>query len=114
VKYVQSGKLKAIAITDTKRNPVLPNVPTTTEEGFPEVQAGIWYGFVAPVATDKAVITKLNAALTQALQDPTVKEKLDGLGLVAIANKPDAFKAQISSESARMKKAVEASGTKLE
>ena len=54
--YVQAGKLKAIAITDEKRNALLPQVPTTSEQGFAQVQAGNWYGFVAPAATPKRAI----------------------------------------------------------
>ena len=114
VTHVQSGKLKAIAITDTQRSKLLPNVPTTAEQGFPTVQAGIWYGFVAPSATDSVVVNKLNKAFADALKSPAIVERLSGLGLTTIADTPDAFKQTIAAESARMKKVVVDSGIKLD
>lgn len=114
VNHVQSGRLKAIALTGASRNPLLPNVPTSAEAGFPDVQAGIWYGFVAPAGTPKATVDKLNGAIAQALREPAVKERLEGLGLEVIADKPEAFKTFIAKESARMKSVVAASGARIE
>jgi tripartite-type tricarboxylate transporter receptor subunit TctC len=114
VKYVQSGKLRAIAITGPKRSPLLPNVPTSAEAGYPGVQAGIWYGFVAPAGTPKAVVDKLNAAIAKALRDPAVKQKLDDIGLDIVADSPEAFTRFIAQESNRMQKVVAASGAKAE
>lgn len=114
VNHVRLGKLKAIALTGTARSALLPDVPTAVEAGFPDVQAGIWYGFVAPAATPKDIVNKLNAAIAQALQDPAVRERLSGLGLAVIADKPDSFKQFIAKESARMKDIVLASGAKIE
>lgn len=112
--YIRQGQLKAIAVTDTSRSPLLPNVPTSAEAGFPAVQAGIWYGFVAPAGTPKEAIDKLNAAIAQALRDPSVKERLSTLGLSVVADKPEAFKQFIAQESARMKKVVAASGATVD
>ena len=114
VNHVQQGKLKAIVITGPKRSPLLPNVPTSAEAGYPEVQAGIWYGFVAPAATPKVAVEKLNAAFVQALREPSVKERLEGLGLSVIGDKPEEFKEFIARESARMKKVVTASGARID
>jgi tripartite-type tricarboxylate transporter receptor subunit TctC len=114
VKYVQMGKLKAIAITGPKRSPLLPNVPTSAEAGYPDVQAGIWYGFVAPAGTPKAAIDKLNAAIAQALRDPAVKQKLDSVGLDIVADSPEAFSRFIAQESSRMKKVVAVSGARVD
>jgi tripartite-type tricarboxylate transporter receptor subunit TctC len=114
LQYVKSGQLKAIAVTGPKRSPLLPNVPTAAEAGFPAVQAGIWYGFVAPAGTPKDVVDKLNAAIAQALHDPQVKAHLDGLGLNVIADTPDSFKSFIAKESARMKNVVAVSGAKID
>jgi tripartite-type tricarboxylate transporter receptor subunit TctC len=114
LQYVKTGQLKAIALTGTKRSPLLPNVPTTAEQGFPGVQAGIWYGFVAPAATPKETVDRLNAAFAQALRDPAIDARLESLGLTVIADKPEAFKHFIAQESARMKNVVAASGAKAE
>jgi tripartite-type tricarboxylate transporter receptor subunit TctC len=112
--YVTSGKLKAIAITGPARSPLLPNVPTAAEEGYPDVQAGIWYGFVAPAGTPKETIDKLNVAIAQALRDPAVKGRLEALGLSVIADKPESFRHFIAQESARLRNEVTVSGAKME
>lgn len=112
--YVQAGKLKAIAITDEKRNALLPQVPTTSEQGFAQVQAGNWYGFVAPAATPKSIVETLNAAMGDALKDPDVNKRLADLGLSANPGTPDAFRQLIAQDAMRMKDIVAASGAKLE
>ena len=112
--YVQAGKLKAIAITDEKRNTLLPQVPTTSEQGFAQVQAGNWYGFVAPAATPKNIVETLNAAMGDALKDPEVKKRLADLGLSANPGTPDAFRQLIADDAMRMKDIVAASGARVE
>ena len=112
--YVQAGKLKAIAITDEKRNTLLPQVPTTSEQGFAQVQAGNWYGFVAPAATPKNIVETLNAAMGDALKDPEVKKRLADLGLSANPGTPDAFRQLIADDAMRMKGIVAASGARVE
>lgn len=114
LEYIHQGRLRALAVTGPNRSPLLPNVPTSAEAGFPEVQAGIWYGFVAPAGTPKEVVDKLNAAIANALHDPTVKKRLDTLGLSIVADKPEAFGQFIAQESARMKKVVAVSGARVD
>ena len=112
--YVQAGKLKAIAITDEKRNTLLPQVPTTSEQGFAQVQAGNWYGFVATAATPKNIVETLNAAMGDALKDPDVNKRLADLGLSANPGTPDAFRQLIADDAMRMKDIVAASGARVE
>ncbi len=114
VQYVQSGTLKAIAVTAKERSPQLPNVPTSKEAGYPDVEAGIWYGIVAPARTPKEIVDKLNDAFVQALREPAVVSRLDGLGMKIIADEPDAFARFIGEESARMKNIVTQSGARIE
>jgi tripartite-type tricarboxylate transporter receptor subunit TctC len=109
VQYVRDGQLKPIVVTATVASPQLPDVPTSQQAGVPELEAGIWYGFVAPAATPPAVIQKLNAAFVEALRDETVQSRLKNLGMTIIGDSPEAFQAFISSESARMEKVVKAS-----
>jgi tripartite-type tricarboxylate transporter receptor subunit TctC len=102
VQQVQGGTLKPIVVTANAPSKQLPDVPTSPQAGAPELLAGIWYGFVAPSATPKDVIEKLNKAIVQALRDPSVSDRLESLGLTVIADKPDEFGAFIAKESARM------------
>ncbi|MBN9080381.1 MAG: tripartite tricarboxylate transporter substrate binding protein [Rhizobiales bacterium] len=113
VPYVNSNHLKAIAVTAGEPNAQLPKVPTSKQAGLPELEAGIWYGMVAPAATPRDIIEKLNKATVEALQDPTVKERLDTLGLTVIGDTPDHFKAFIAQESARMENVVKLSKARI-
>ncbi len=113
VQQVQSGTLKPIVVTATAPSKQLPDVPTSTQAGAPDLLAGIWYGFVAPSATPKDVIEKLNKAIVEALRDPSVKDRLEGIGLTVIADKPDEFGAFIAKESARMEGIVKRANAKI-
>jgi tripartite-type tricarboxylate transporter receptor subunit TctC len=114
VQYVQSGALKAISVTAKERSPQLPNVSTSQEAGYPDIEAGIWYGIVAPARTPKEIVDKLNDAFVQALRDPAVSSRLEGLGMKIIGDEPEGFKRFIADESARMKNIVTQSGARIE
>ncbi len=83
---IDSGKVNAIAIASPKRIDVLPNVPTFAEQGLPipELDAGAWFGVLAPAGTPKDVVDKLNQHFNEALKDPQVKAQLDKLGFVPV------------------------------
>jgi tripartite-type tricarboxylate transporter receptor subunit TctC len=113
VQQVQSGTLRSIVVTAPEPSKQLPNVPTAPQAGSPDLLAGNWYGFVAPAATPKDVIEKLNASIVEALRDPTVTARLEGLGLTVIADKPETFGALIAKDSARMENIVKRAKTKI-
>jgi tripartite-type tricarboxylate transporter receptor subunit TctC len=113
VQQVQSGTLKPIVVTAREPSSQLPDVPTSAQAGSPDLLAGIWYGFVAPSATPRDVIDKLNTAIVEALRDPSVSTRLEGLGLTVIADRPDAFGAFIARESARMETIVTRAKAKI-
>ena len=113
VEHVRSGSLKGIVVTAKTPSPQLPQVPASPQAGSPDLEAGIWYGFVAPAATPKDIIEKLNKAFVDALRDPIVTARLQGLGLSVIADKPDEFKAFIAGESARMQNIVKQSRARI-
>lgn len=113
VQQVQGGTLKPIVVTANAPSKQLPDVPTSPQVGAPDLLAGIWYGFVAPAATPKDVIEKLNKAIVEALRDPSVADRLEGLGLTVIADKPDHFRTFIASESARMEGIVKRANAKI-
>jgi tripartite-type tricarboxylate transporter receptor subunit TctC len=78
---VRQGTIKAFAVTATKRIPSAPDIPTVVEAGLPDFEMEIWNGIWVPHGTPRAIIDKLNAAVTAALAEPAVREKLVGLGL---------------------------------
>ena len=110
IPQVQAGKLKAIAIGTTKRVAALPNVPTTVEVGYPNIQTENWYGMVAPAATPPDVVAKLNKAAAEALHSDDVKKRLDPLGAILIGDKPEEFAAFIKSEKDKWAGVVKAAG----
>jgi len=79
--HIRDGRIKAIAISSTKRSPLLPNVPTLDEAGVKGYEALTWTGIMAPAGVPKNVVDKLNGALRKALTHPTVRERFGGMGV---------------------------------
>jgi len=111
--YLQSGKLKAIAVTGDKRNPLLPNVPTFTESGVPGVNTDTYWGVYAPTGTPEAQIKTLNAYFTKAMKDPEVVKKMGELGLVQIVNSSDQHTTQMREMIAAWSEAIRKAGIKI-
>ena len=114
IQHVRAGRLKAILITSREKILKITDIPTSADAGMPDLEAGIWYGFVAPVGTPKEIINKLNMEFAKALQDPEVTQKLDAIGLKIIADQPDEFRRFIAKEAARMQKVVKATGAQIQ
>ena len=81
ITHINSGALRGIGIASARRFPVVPNVPTYAENGFPDFYAASWVGFFVPSKTEDAVVTKLNGAINDALNDAGVQERLRKFGL---------------------------------
>ena len=111
---VQAGKIRPIAIGAKERHPIVKDVPTTAEAGYPDLLAENWYGMVAPAGTPPAVIAKLNRLAVEAMQSPDVKEKLASQGAILSGNKPEEFAAYIKSEIPKWAAVVKASGAQVE
>ncbi|MFD2182524.1 Bug family tripartite tricarboxylate transporter substrate binding protein [Rhodoplanes azumiensis] len=111
--HIKSGRIKVLAITDAKRSPVLPDVPTVVELGYPDIVATSWQGFLVPAGTPKPIVDKLFQAIVKATQDPTVKQRMQEGGVTAVASEsPEAFKAFIEKDTARWAKVIAESGAK--
>jgi tripartite-type tricarboxylate transporter receptor subunit TctC len=104
---IKAGKLRALAITSTKRSPLLPDVPTMEESGVKGVTVYSWQAFAAPKGLPADIKTKLHEALVAGLNDPQVKPKLLELGFEIVGNTPEQFTAFQASEFARWKKVIE-------
>jgi tripartite-type tricarboxylate transporter receptor subunit TctC len=107
---IETGKLKPIAIGSRERAPLLPNVPTTAELGFPQVQAENWYGMVAPIGTPPAVVGRLNQAAVEAMRDPGVRDRLSREGVTFVGNTANEFAEYIRSEIEKWSGAAKAAG----
>jgi tripartite-type tricarboxylate transporter receptor subunit TctC len=111
---IRSGKMRALAVTSTKRVDDLPDVPTVAESGFRGFDAVTWFGFVAPTGVDKDIITRLNAELAKALQAPDVRKKLGDQGADVLGGPPDQLGKLVRDDLARWAPIIKASGAKLD
>lgn len=107
---VQANKIRPLAVLAPNRLSTLPNVPTSKESGFDGYEVLVWYGLLAPAATPKDVIAKLNADLNKVLNSPTTKEKMATLDFQAMPGTPEQFANYIKSEAARYAKVVSEAG----
>ena len=112
--FIQSGRLRALAVASEKRSLLLPNVPTTGEAGWPSVVATAWNGVVAPAGTPKSVIDVLNAEIGRSLQAAEVKERFTALGMEAIGGTPEEFGAFMRAETAKWAQVIKSANIKLE
>ncbi len=104
--HVKSGKLKVLAVLSPTRSAIYPNVPTIAESGFPGFEASVWYGFVAPAATPKPIVSKLHAEVQKALQTKEVKDRMTAVGGEVIPGSSEMFATLIRNERQRYEKLV--------
>jgi tripartite-type tricarboxylate transporter receptor subunit TctC len=112
--HVKAGKLVALATTGAKRDPALPDVPTVAEAGVANYESGVWFGLMAPAATPKDIIAKLNAAALQAARSPEFIKRMTDLGYSIIPGSPEDMAAMLKAELARWAPIVKASGAKVD
>lgn len=112
--YVQSGKLRMLAVMSAERSDVFPDVPTLKEVGLPDLEVDTWYGVFAPAGTGKAVIAKLNAELNSLLGQAETRELLAKQGMIPVGGSPERFGALVGKELARWPRVVAAAGIKAD
>ena len=110
--HVKSGKLKILAVLSPARSAIFPDTPTIAESGFPGFEASVWYGFVAPAATPKAIVEKLHAEVQKALQTKEVQGRMTAVGGEIIPASAEAFGALIKSERVRYAQLVKKANIK--
>lgn len=95
---IRGGTVKVLAVASKERSAQLPDVPTTAEAGYPDVEISAWHGILAPAGTPPAVIKKLNDALVAALHTPEIRQRIEQQGGTVVADSPEQFAAFIRSE----------------
>jgi tripartite-type tricarboxylate transporter receptor subunit TctC len=111
---IQAGKVRALAVLSNQRSPLIPQVPTSKEAGVEHFEVPIWYGILAPAATPREIITRLNAELSKALTAPDMKERLASAGIEPMTSTPEQFASFIKSETVRFAKVIKDAGIKPE
>lgn len=111
---IQAGKLRALAVTSTKRVAGLPDVPTVAESGFPGFSSVQWFGLAAPAGTPADVVARLNRDVVGVLRTPSVEQRLQKLGATVVADTPEQFARFIEQDTARWSGIIKDSGIRLE
>jgi len=114
IPFIKEGRLRALAISSAKRHPLLPDVPTFAELGYPEIEEYTWVGFFAPAGTPSDIVQKLNEAINKALQMPDVRERLIALTFEPIGGTPQQFSDYVRDEVAHWAKVVKDTGAKVD
>jgi tripartite-type tricarboxylate transporter receptor subunit TctC len=112
--HVKSGKVKVIAISGDKRSPLLPEVPTFAESGFPAVVSYAWYGMFAPAGTPKNTVARINAETLKIMKEPDFQKILAETGSDFVGDTPENFAAFVKNESAKWSKVVKESGATVD
>ena len=112
IAQIQAGALVPIGAAADKRDALLPDVPTLTEQGYPNTEASNWYALLAPAKTPPALVAKLNKAVIDALNDPEVHEKLVKAGATPVGGTPESLGAFMKSEYEKWGKVVAERGIK--
>ncbi|HPG78314.1 MAG TPA: tripartite tricarboxylate transporter substrate binding protein [Piscinibacter sp.] len=111
--HIQSGKVRALAVTSAKRSKVLPDTPTLQEAGVAGFDVSSWQALYAPAGTPAAIVKRLNAEIEKIIAEPEMKARMDGLGLDHSPNTPEQFTAFGQSELVKWAKIVKDGNVKL-
>jgi tripartite-type tricarboxylate transporter receptor subunit TctC len=111
---VKAGKVKAVAVTGKQRSDLLPDVPTMTEAGYPDVSVELWSGIFASAKTPPAIVAKLQKAFSEAIADPGVGQKLRALAVIPGDVTPAQFTKIIQDDTVRFGEVVKAANLKFE
>lgn len=106
LQHIKGGKLRALAVTTAKRSSALPEVPTLEEAGLSGFNIGTWFGVLAPAATPKDVLARLNTEMVKAIQSPEFRKRMEEIGAEPIGNSAEQMALQIKSETEKFAKLV--------
>ena len=106
LQHIKSGKLRALAVTTAKRSSALPDVPTLDEAGLKGFNIGTWFGVLAPVATPKDIVARLNTEMVKVIQSPEFKKRMDEIGAEPIGNSAEQMAQQVKGDTEKFAKLV--------
>jgi tripartite-type tricarboxylate transporter receptor subunit TctC len=112
--HIQSGRLRALAVTTTQRVAQLPQLPTFAESGYKEYEINSWQALFAPAVTPSDIVVKINADVGRALKLNDLRERLDGLGAIAVGNSPEQARTLVKSEIQKWARVVKAAKIRVD
>lgn len=111
---IKAQRLRPIAVGSAQRFPLLPDVPTMSEAGVPGIDATVWWGFVAPTGTPREIVNRLNAEINKALADPSIRERLDGMGVLVTPWSAEQFGAFLKAETDKWATVIKGAGIRAD
>ena len=114
MQHVKEGTVRALAVTSKTRSQLFPDVPTMTEEGYPEIEGDSWVGILVPAATPVDIVAALHRESAKILAQPDMKERLATLGYDVVASTPEEFAIRIKTEIDMWAKVIRAANIKTE
>ena len=114
LQHIKAGKLHALAVTTAKRSSALPDVPTLEESGFKGFDIGTWFGVLAPAATPKDIVTRLNVEIVKIIQTPDFRKRMAEIGAEPIGNSPEHMGQQIREETVKFATLVKTANVTIE
>ena len=111
---LKGGKVRGLAVTSASRDPSMPDVPTLTEAGVPDVEIRLFTGFLAPAATPSAIVKRLQQELARVVKLPEIKERLDQMAIVPSGNTPEEFRGIIARDIAKWTAVAKAANIKAD
>ena len=112
--HIKGGRVRGLAVAGKERHPLLPEVPTFAEAGYPDYNMIYWFGFMAPGGTPPAVITQLQQGIAKAVEQPKVRDAFAGAGVRAVASQPAEFTRRVEDEARTWKRVISRAGIKTE
>lgn len=113
VEQVNAGKLRALAVTSETRTPLLPDVPTLVESGFPKIHTDSWFGLLGPAGIPQELVTKMNAEINEALKDPELIARYESLGVTPVTRTAEEWHQFLREQVEKWGPIVEAAGFKV-
>ena len=111
---IQTGSVKALAVTAERRMAAISNVPTLAEAGYNQPDTSAWFALLAPRGTSQVIVDRLSKELREAVNDPAVRERFDALGAISVASTPEALASFISTEIVRWRDIVARTGVTMD
>jgi tripartite-type tricarboxylate transporter receptor subunit TctC len=110
--YIKAGRLRALGVTSPQRSPIAPELPTIDETGLRGYETTTWYGVFVSGATPRDLVSRLQQELAHVVNLPEVRERLTADGLTPLASTPDQFAEQVTRETAKTTRIIQAIGLK--
>ncbi|PLC48199.1 ABC transporter substrate-binding protein [Pollutimonas subterranea] len=112
--HVKAGKVQALGVSTKERSSGAPDIPTIAEQGLPNFEVNVWFGFLAPNGTPRPVIDKINTNMVKILKNPDFIARMTSMGVDTMPSTPEEFQQYLEVETARWSKVAKDSGAKLE